>query len=209
MKHALLSTLFAFITFLSFGQTADEKAVLASFDAYKEAILASDGKEAVTHVDQNTLAYYSEMLELSISADSSTVDGLGLMDKLMVMTVRHRVPAEEVREMSGRAFFIYAVDEGMVGKNSVMNLEIGEVNIDGNSANGAVVSNGQPAPFGFDFHKENDSWKIDLTSIFGISETAITQMITQQGMTDTEWIFMALEMMTQKKPQPSIWQPIR
>ena len=194
----------------SYGQAnADEADVRKSFTGYKSSIMNGQGEEALGWVDSNTLEYYSNMLELSISADSATVNNLDLMDKLMVLTVRHRVPKEKVFSMSGNTFLIYAIDEGMVGKNSVMTLEIGEISVNGNSAQGQVVNNGIAAPLYFEFNKESDGWKIDITSIFGPSSAALKEAIKNFGQTENEFIFQTLEMLTGKPLDQKIWHPLR
>jgi len=192
------------------NQTKDDQIdVKECFEGYKSSILASKGDEAVKWVDKNTLNYYDKMLKLSISGDSATVNNLGILDKLTVLTVRHRIPKEEVLKMDGNSFFIYAINSGMVGKNSVMTIEIGDIEISGDFAKGQILANGQKASLYFQFNKENNKWKIDITSIFSASIVGLKQVIKNNGLTENDFILNGLEGLTGRRPDLSIWRPLK
>lgn len=81
------------------------------------------------------------------------LNSLGLLDKLMVFTIRHRASKEDILSFDGKRLLIYAIREGMVGKNSVVNNSIGEVEIDGDFAKGQFMTSGQKTPYYFHFYK--------------------------------------------------------
>ncbi len=191
-----------------FSQNKEAKLVQKSFDDYKSAILNDKGEEAVNFVDSRTIKYYSEILDKSKNADSTTVSSMGLMDKLMVLTIRHKTSKQDILSFDGKGLLVYAINEGMVGKGSVMNTSIGEVEIDGTFAKGQFISNGEIAPFHFNFYKEDNAWKVDLTSIFSIGTTAFRTMQKESGYEENEYLFMLLEYMTGKKPGVEIWNTI-
>jgi len=127
---------------------------------------------------------------------------------LMVFTIRHRASKEEILSFDGKSLIVYAIEKGMVGKNSVMNLTIGEVNTGGNFAKGQIVVNGKPEPYYFHFYKENGVWKIDLTSAFAISATLFEQMAEASGETENDYLFMLLEMITGERPGHKVWEVV-
>lgn len=184
------------------------KKVENSFSGYKAAILEGKGKEAIKWVDQNTLDYYEKILEIAKSGDKATVQNLGLLDKWTVLSVRHRIPREEVLNMDGRSFFIYAVDEEFIGKKSVRDVEIGEIEVNGKTARGKIITEGDFDPMYFDFHKEGNKWKIDLTSLYPVSEAELEKARERNAKPDDEFILEILRMMTRKEPAPNIWDPL-
>ncbi|MGI9545359.1 MAG: hypothetical protein ACR2MX_19005 [Cyclobacteriaceae bacterium] len=184
-------------------------AVKGCFSIYKSALLAGNGLEAVEEIDQNTLDYYKTILDHTLRSDSAKVASLDFMDKLIVIRVRDLMTLEEVSALDESSFFVYAVDNGMIGKEGVANLELGIVELNGSSAKGQVIAGGQPAPIHFDFFKEQGNWKIDLTSIFGVSQAALQKVIADSGMTENEFIFQVLEMLTGKQPGKEVWQPMK
>ena len=54
-----------------------------------------------------------------------------------------------------------AKKEGLVDKNGMQNVDMGEVEVAGKEAKGAFVINGQAAPYYFEFDKENNQWKFE------------------------------------------------
>lgn len=193
---------------LVYGQKSEEKLVQKAFDNYKTAILNDKGEEAVRYVDSRTINYYSDILDLVKTADSTKIETLSILDKLMVFSVRHRTSIENVLSFDGESLLVYAIRSGMVGKNSVANNSIGEVEIENDFAKGQFIANGQKAPFYFHFYKENGQWKIDLTSLFQVTTMALGKMADDSGQGQNEYIFSLLEMITGKQPGAEIWKPI-
>jgi hypothetical protein len=193
MKHAATTLLFLLVSSISaYTQKSEVKAVTASFDNYKQAILNDKGEEAVQYVDSRTINYYGDVLEKVRSADSATVNRLDLLDKVMVFSVRHRATKEDILSFDGKGLLVYAIKSGMVGKNSVVNSSIGDVTVEGTFAKGQYVSNGQKAPFNFDFYKEDNAWKVDLTSIFPTTNIVFRKLVEESGQTETNSSFRYL-----------------
>jgi hypothetical protein len=196
------------VVFTSFGQENQEKTIQKVFENYKSAILNDKGIEALNFVDSRTIAYYDDIIKKIKTADSITIESYTILDKLMVLAIRHSASQEEIMNMNGKSLFVYAIDNGMVGKNSVQNNSIGRVQIDDAFATGQFLVNGQETSINFHFYLENNNWLIDLTSIFPISTTAFKQMISSSGKTENETLLMILELMTGEKPTNSIWHPL-
>jgi hypothetical protein len=193
MKHAATTLLFLLVSSISaYTQKSEVKAVKASFYNYKQAILNDKGEEAVQYVDSRTINYYGDVLEKVRSADSATVNRLDLLDKVMVFSVRHRATKEDILSFDGKGLLVYAIKSGMVGKNSVVNSSIGDVTVEGTFAKGQYVSNGQKAPFNFDFYKEDNAWKVDLTSIFPTTNIVFRKLVEESGQTETNSSFRYL-----------------
>lgn len=184
-----------------------EEKIQACFKGYKSAILNDKGEEAVEFVDSRTIKYYTDILEKTKNADSTKIEDLNVMDKLMVFSVRHRTSKEDILSFDGKQLLIYAIKEGMVGKGSVVNTEVGELSVDEQFAKGQLVVNGTPAPAYFHFYEEDEVWKIDLTSIFPVATQAFQQMIDDSGEDENEYLFTILEMITGEKPNNEIWKP--
>ena len=205
--HILVSLLF--LTVISQAQKKEEKAVRETFKKYKSAILNDRGEEAVKYVDSRTIKYYGDIIELVKTADSAKTSALPLMDKLMVLLIRHRSTREEILSFDGKGLLVYAIKSGMVGKSSIANNEIGDVTIDGTFAKGQFMANGQKAPFYYHFYKEEEQWKVDLTSIFPIGVMAFKRMVENSGQSENEYLLSLLEMTNGKKPGNEVWERVK
>ncbi|MFK7749820.1 MAG: hypothetical protein AB8B65_15600 [Kordia sp.] len=207
-KYFSFLLVFVFVMNSCLAQNKEDELVRKSFENYKSAILNDKGEEAVKYVDSRTLKYYSEMLEKTKSADSLELNNLALMDKLMVLSIRHQTSKKEILSFDGKELLVYAIKEGMVGKNSVANNSIGDIKIDGTFAKGQLIVNGRKVPIYMHFYKEDDTWKIDLTSIFPPVANAFKKVQEQSGFDANEYILSLLEMVTGRKPGSEIWKKI-
>lgn len=180
-----------------------------AFTTYKMAILNDDGNRAFSVVDKRTRDYYDELHRLSVSGSETEIRGLSLMDMMQVVLMRHRIPSEEFLSMTGEKLFVYCVDKGWVGKNSVANLEIGDIEIHENFAIGSVINNGQLTKMQFHFYHEEDSWKIDITKTVEYGAAAFKQLQEGSGTSEEEFIFSLVESASGTKVNPgTIFKPL-
>ena len=211
MKRTLtLPILFLLLAISVFGQTTEEEeSVRKAFDSYKSAILNDRGDDAVKFIDSRTIKYYVEVLDWVKNADSAKIETLSILNKLIVFSIRHRASKEDILSFDGKSLLVYAIKSGMVGKNSVANLTIGDISIDGKFSKGQVVANGVKAPFFMHFYKEEGHWKIDLTSLFDVSTAAFKKIAQESGENENDFLFGLLESITGKKPGQEIWQTVK
>lgn len=186
-----------------------EETVRLSFDNYKSAILNDKGEDAVNYLDANTIGYYSGILKLVKNANRNELSSLSLMDKLMVLIIRNKATKQEILSLDGKGLLVYAIKNWMVGKDSVMNNSIWEVSIDTDFAKGEMLVNGKKSWLYFQFHKETNSWKLDLTSIFPMSNAAIKKVADESGLSEDEFILSLIEYSSNKKPNANIWNPVK
>ncbi len=188
--------------------TEEATAVRASFDGYKQAILDQAGEKSVGFVDRNTLAYYQKMRDLALRGDRETIRALSTVDKLFVLSIRHRISSEEVELMTGESLFVYAVNQGWIGKASVINNEVGDITVSGTHATGVHVSGRKASPFKWVFQMENGKWKLDLTSIMPAADQAFKQVIRQSGLHEDEFLITIIESVSGEKVADTVWDPM-
>ena len=185
-------------------QKEEKDRIRNTFQKYNEALLQDDGEEAAAYIDSRTLKYYSEALEKVTHADRATIESMSILDKMLVLLIRHRATREEILSFDGRSLFIYAVDKGMAGKNSIPNNSLGRIKIVGDFARARALSRGRWTPFFYHFYKENGDWKIDLTSVLSGGGIAFKKLVEKSGQEENEFLFMILEMITGRKPGEEI-----
>lgn len=189
-------------------ESKEDAAILECFNSYKSAILNDKGEKAVDLVDSRTISYYSEILEKVKTSDSTTINSMNIMDKLMVFSIRHRTSKEDIMSFDGKQLLVYAIQQGMVGKNSVANNEVGSISVNEDFAKGQAVINGKPEELFYHFYKEEGKWKMDLTSLFPAGTAAFELMAEQSGMEENEYLFLLLEMTSGDEVSDSIWDTI-
>lgn len=187
---------------------SNKKLVLESFENYKNAILTDQGEIASNFVDSRTMDYYTTILNKVKTADSTEVDSMGIIDKITVLSLRHRVEKKDLLNFSGKDLFVYAIDHGMVGKSNVMNAELGKVTTSGDFSKAEFVVNRQKTPFFFHFYFEENTWKIDITHLFSLGTVGMKKMIDDSEKDENEFIIQILEILTGNRPTNNIWNPM-
>lgn len=190
------------------GSQPEEELVRRTFLAYKEAILQQRGQSAVSQVNKATLQYYARMKALAVDGLEKDVRQLRPMNKMMVLSLRHRVSADTLRAMTPEDVFIHGVNQGWIGKNSVLDSDIGQPRVFGNDASAEYVKGGKPTPLKYRFTKEDGRWKVDLTALTPIADQAMSMLIKQQGLDEDTFIVSLIESVSGKKVLSSIWQPL-
>jgi hypothetical protein len=186
---------------------SEEKQIRVAFLTYKGAILKQQGQSAVSVVNRATLQYYAQMKSLALEGHENEVRQLTPMNKLMVLSLRHRVSVDDLRGMTPQETFVHAVNQGWIGKNSVLDSDLGQLQIFGNDASGEYLKGGKPTPLRFRLTKEDGKWKIDLTALTPPADQAISMLIKKQGLDEDTFIIGLIESVSGKKAPPSIWQP--
>jgi len=209
MKKAslLLSASLVLMTNLSLSAQKKEKDLIyQTFTNYKTALGKHQGEEAVKYVDSRTIAYHDSIVHLAKTADSLAVDSLKVIDKLLVFSIRHRIPQEELRTMDGTAFFIYGVQHNMISNYNIVNNSLGKIKIDDHFATADLLLGENKTPKDFHFHKEDDQWKIDLTSLHASTNHEFEVLIAERKQTENGYLFNLLEMITRKRPGNDVWK---
>lgn len=208
-KSVLVISLLMSVNLLS-AQFKEVKAILKCYDAYTEAILNDRGADALKQVDTNTVNYYNQIADLARTADSATVSNLPFLDELMVLLIRHRSTREEILAFTGSTLFVYAVDNGMVGKEQVQNNTIGTITISGNVATAQLKVDGAQTPFAFTFRKTGrKQWAFDLSAVMKDSEAALEAIIASSGMTKVDFIMQMLPLSNGQPVDAKIWHPVK
>ena len=209
MKYLLILMISALFINTTPAQNTEAAQVKKTFDSYKTAILNDKAEKALETIDSRTLKYYTEILDAVKMADSSKITSMSLIDKITILSVRARATKDEIILMKGHDLFLFAIKNGMVGKDGVINNSVGDVTVNKNFAKGQLLVNGKKAPLYFHFYKENGKWKIDLTSLFPMSNVVLKKMIEESGKPEDEYIMMLLEAITGIKQSSEIWKPVQ
>lgn len=183
------------------------EAVRACFEAYRQALLAADGKAALALVDRNTIDYFDQMVDLALYGEEATVRGQSSVNKIMVLSLRHRMSRERLLKATAESVFVHAVNEGWIGKNGVIAVELGTIRVRHDSATAAIMAQGKEAPVSFTFHKEPDGWRIDLAALMSLTDLAFKQLLAQLGKSEDEAIADLLEAVSGREVSPQVWQP--
>jgi hypothetical protein len=195
------------LTLLAQRPQSDEEQIRQTFLTYKEAILQQHGQSAVLLVNNATLQYYARMKNLALEGQEKEVRLLTPMNKIMVLSLRHRIPVDDLRAMTPEVVFVHAVNQGWIGKNSVLDSDIGRVQVFGKDASADYLKGGKQTSLKYRFTKEGEKWKIDLTALMPAADQAMSMLIEKEKLDEDKFIISLIETVSGKKVSPLIWRP--
>ena len=207
--HTLRSVL-AFALLLLPGAAAAEAVddVKQSFLAYKTAIIAADGEAAAEVVTEGSHDYFRKLADQALTLDREGLHDINLGDRVYSMLLRHSLDRSQLESMSGEDVVSYAVDEGWIGRENAGQLQLGNYEVEGETASGTILRpDGGATTFKMEFVKEDGRWLLDLVALMNLTRAAFDFAVQQSGLSEDEFVVLMLEAGTGRKPGPDIWSP--
>lgn len=205
----IYSLVLLIVPLVGMSQAAEVQKVKNDFEAYRSASLKEQGEKAIEYLDGRVFAYYDSMLMHVRHSDSTTVAELPITDQILVLAIRHRATQEQIQAFTDSTCIVFALNEGMIDKDGVARLDLGEIEITDDFAQASVSSQGEVAPIKFHFYKSDGIWKFDLTQLFPMANLVFEQIFKESGMETNELLFLLLEIASGNKiDEKTIWQPV-
>jgi hypothetical protein len=169
--------------------------------------VADDGRAAAALLGTGTVEWYAKVWDLTLHGSSEEIEQLGTLEKLQVLGFRQRVPADELRAMSPRELFAYAVRHGWVGKPSIGGTEIGAITATDNTATAQALFAGKDNGQRYRFVREGGRWLFDQLPTLQAGGDALTAAARRRGVPVDEFVQHLVESASGKPVTPDLWQP--
>jgi hypothetical protein len=189
-------------------QAAPQDDVSATFEAYRAALLATDGEKAAEVVTQGSRDLYRHYANQALTLDHAALNRVHIADRLTIMLLRHSLERERLMQMSGAEIIAHAVTQGWISKEGTAGIRLGNYQVAGDLATGTLLRvDGSETPYKVEFLKEDGDWHLNLKKMLEFARIGIEYAVQQAGMSEDEFILTLLEYSTGRKPDPGIWNP--
>ena len=94
-----------------------EAAVRATFEAYRQALMAGDGELAASLVDRETGEYYRQLKRLVLEGSEEEVRQRTFVDRFLVVAFRHQFASDELAAMELADVIVRAMDLGWINSD--------------------------------------------------------------------------------------------
>jgi hypothetical protein len=206
IKEYFILLLTSIFTFCSCRSNTSQ--IQHCFNDFKAAIMRNNGEAAVNLVDSSTIKFYSTLLDKAENLDSLQLEKESMITKFEVFKIRLMITPMQVNQINGRRLLTMLINHGISGNGNIKSYTLGHITIRNDSAEAEKLSNNKRTPFIYLFSKENDFWKIRMTSSNTTTDIAFKQLAIDEGLTDNDYIYKLLEEIFRKKPSNDIWKPI-
>lgn len=184
---------------------ADIEAVRSTFEDYRAEVAAGNGAVVPALVSPSTIAHYDEVVRLARTAGPAEISGRGMMDRLMIARLRVQEPPD-FAAMDGTGLLVYGVDEGMIDAAALEGNTLGEVRVESDRAYAEMLVDGEPTGVDWEFVRGGSGWTFDLAAGFPLINEALTQVAAENEMSEDEFIFTAIEMVTGTPVDASVYE---
>jgi hypothetical protein len=200
---------------LGAGAVEEEtEAVQQVFDQYRAALMRGDGNRAAALVDRATFEYFEQLKLLALRADHEELGEQSFVDRLLVVTLRHTLTPDEVREITLSQLIDLAMEAGWLAPETLGQLEMGEVVFDGDQAFAPALSAGGLSleseglePLNYTFVREDGAWKFRFSALVASLGRLVASFTAQLGAQDEALIFMLVENLSGRAVVPQVWEP--
>lgn len=194
-----------------------EAAVRATFEAYRQALIAGDGDRAAALVDRATGDYYRELKRLVLDGSAEEVRQRTFVDRFLVVAFRHQFDAAELNGMELADVIVRATEIGWINSAAIEQLAVGAVRIDGDEGYAAArtrASLEDPALGGgvdemeYRFVNEDGIWKFRFSALVSSIDGVMRNLAEQLGADEDDLIFTLVESLTGVEVLPEVWEAI-
>ncbi len=196
--------------------SGDEAAVRATFEAYRQALIAGDGEAAAILVDRETEAYYRQLRRLVLEGSEEEVRARTFVDRFLILAFRHQFGDDELAAMELSDVIVRATEIGWINAAAIEQLALGDVRIEGKEATAAArtrASLEDPALAGgmddleYRFVHEDGRWKFRFSELVSSIDEVMRNLAVQLGADEDDLIFTLVETLTGVEVLPEALQP--
>jgi len=197
------------------GTSDAEAAVRATFEAYRQALMAGDGEVAASLVDSETGRYYRELKRLVLEGSEEEVRQRSFVDRFLVVAFRHQFSRDELAAMGLADVIVRAMEIGWINSAAIEQLAVGDVRIEGGEAVAAArtrASLEDPSLAGgmdeleYRFVNEDGRWKFRFSALVSSIDGVMRNLAAQLGADEDDLIFTLVESLTGVEVLPEVWE---
>ena len=197
------------------GTSDAEAAVRATFEAYRQALMAGDGELAASLVDRETGEYYRQLKRLVLEGSKEEVRQRTFVDRFLVVAFRHQFASDELAAMELADVIVRAMDLGWINSTAIEQLAVGPIRVEGNEAVAAartLASLEDPSLAGgmdeleYRFVNEDGQWKFRFSSFVSSIDGVMRNLAAQLGADEDDLIFTLVESLTGVEVLPEVWE---
>jgi hypothetical protein len=188
---------------------SEEEAIRKTFDDYRAAVLANDGRAAEHLLSKGTIDYYGQMRELALRASSEALQSQALVGQMQVLLLRIRMDPAQLEAMAGSELLIHSVEQGWIGKEGIARAQLGRLSIEDSTAVAHAEIGGQDFGPAFYFVKKGGGvWRFDLLPTLDSSNGSLEATAEQRGISGRELILMLVEATVGHEVDGGVWNPL-
>jgi len=183
-----------------------ELSIKESYTYFINALDKSNGELASNYVTEDIFDFYKKCGTLALNSSSEELENKSLLEVITTLSLRLLGKKDELEKMSGKDIFIWAIEKGMIKKESINKIKLDTLNeLKDKKAYMNVLNMGKKVPnLFFQFELISNKWKFNYYPIMQLAEGALDNIRKNAGKTKIELGIYLLEKTYGKEIPPSI-----
>lgn len=176
--------------------------------AYRSAVLAKQGAEALSWIQPDSLSAYQKYVELARTGTKEVIGRLPITDRYQVLLLRQCLSAEQLTTGDAGSLLQSLISGGYFNSEFHARLNLGVVEENGPLARADLIAQGQRTAFVWEFALNGDRWQLDLHPVFQAQASFILALAKEGNQQENEALLAALRSVSGKALADSIWNPV-
>lgn len=174
---------------------------------YKAALLDRNGDQAARLVTRSTLQYYANAADKALNLGVTDTHELPLMQKLLVLTFRSRVPKSFLEDDNEASLFSYFVTTQLVNLGTIARADVSAPPQIGGEVLASLTLDNAATNLTLRFVSEGGALRIDLVHLLAQLETQLSEALATGHVNVDEFAEKAA-IGTQPSLVESVWLPL-
>lgn len=157
------------------------------FTTFKSQLLAGQTSQAAEALAPSLNEYFQQLKPLVLKANNPLPATTPVVDHLLVEILRQRAGAK----IANQSLADVAADglrQGWIKLDGLEDVQLGAINVTGQSATGALIVKGSPTSWSAPFLKTSAGWKIDPLAFYKIGDFLLKTEIARNGFNEQKTI---------------------
>lgn len=184
----------------------NESSIREAFEQYRTALINKDGESALGIIYSLHVEWYEQLLTDALNLEYSELNSLELIQKFLILRLRHEFSQEELQSLKGEDVIIISVERGWLGLANIEQLEISEIDVGLSPGDAFVTFEGLPPSAGILFIREGGRhWKVSLYHFQRQGNEELEQLIKESRLPEDEYFSSLLEFLSDKQVDERIF----
>jgi len=201
--NQILVLIILFIVCIGQSMPSPEKLIREVFESYRQALIDKDGDKAWYYIDSQTINFFEDLRNKSLTLSYEDMNGLDVMKKFIILRLRNDFNKKQLETMNPKDIFVAGVERGYISNDTIKDIKLNKIEVQGNIASG-FVSQAPKIP-SFYFAEANGIWKVALVKNMDMGNAFFEKMLDQSGMTEKEFLIDLLSQVSSSEVKKGIF----
>ena len=172
-----------FINTFNYSQVADTTEIINNLNKFVQFSIDRNGEDAINYLDSASFKYYTKIYNDALYSNKDEINKLSLTTRYYVLILRAYYNSKDLIGLDTRTFISKLIKDGIIGSRALPKIDY-QYSINGNNAK--LYFNKTDTTYYFEFNKENNMWKLNISSLMRLGNIQFEEQIRLGILTEKE-----------------------